>query len=86
MKKTILIALLNVALPTVDVFKDVATTSKLYSGYLSHEDCDEKRELEPFGFHGSKNVYYWAEAKDKCMINRGSTSLLIRYGGGHHNF
>ena len=44
-KETILITLLNTALPIVDIYTDLAETSNLYSGYLSHEDCDERREL-----------------------------------------
>ena len=90
-KETILITLLNIALPTVDVFTDLATTSKLYSGYLSHEDCDEKNELEPFGLFPWSNSEQWAEAKDKCINNssaegiyytahpRWATSLLIPF-------
>ena len=89
-KETILITLLNIALPTVDVFTDLATTSKLYSGYLSHEDCDEKNELKPFGL-SQNNVYSWAEPKDKCINNssaegiyytahpRWATSLLVPF-------
>ena len=91
-KETILISLLNIALPTVDIFTDLAATSKLYSGYLSHEDCDERNELEPFGsYQRSNSVYTWAEAKDKCINNssaegiyytahpRWATSLLVPF-------
>ena len=75
-KETILITLLNIALPTVDIFTDLAATSKLYSGYLSHEDCDERNELEPFGsYQRSNSVYTWAEAKDKCINNSSAEGI-----------
>ena len=76
-KETILIAILNIALPTVDIFTDLATTYKLYSGYLSHEDCDERRELEPFGFlQGfNNNVHTWPIAKAKCISNSSSEGI-----------
>ena len=68
-KETILITLLNIALPIVDIYTDLAETSNLYSGYLSHEDCDERKELEPFGFlQGfNNNVHTWPIAKAKCI-------------------
>ena len=71
-KETILITLLNIALPIVDIYTDLAETSNLYSGYLSHEDCDERRELEPFGFQG---FYTWPVAKAKCISNSSAEGI-----------
>ena len=93
-KETILISLLNIALPTVDIFTDLATTSKLYSGYLSHEDCDDRSELESFRgtlLLSSHDPHGWAEVKAKCISNssaegiyytahpRWATSLLVPF-------
>ena len=77
-KETILITLLNIALPTVDIFTDLATTSKLYSGYLSHEDCDDRSELEPF--RGTlllrwNDPFGWAEVKAKCISNSSAEGI-----------
>ena len=77
-KETILITILNIALPTVDVFTDLATTSKFYSGFLSHEDCDERSELEPFGNNlllGWTNTSAWGEVKAKCIGNSSAEGI-----------
>ena len=74
-KETILITLLNIALPIVDIYTDLAETSNLYSGYLSHEDCDERRELEPFGLiPGLDSTGF------NTVPQRGSTTPLIQDG------
>ena len=56
-KETVLLTILNVSLPTVDIFTDLISIIKFYIGTLTHTDCDEKSELEPFGLPNYPNYY-----------------------------
>ena len=71
-KETLVLTILNVALPTVDIFTDLISITKFYIGSLTHIDCDEKSELEPFGL--GSNAYNthdanWSDAKSNCIAN-----------------
>ena len=71
-KETVLLTIINVALPTVDIFTDLISIIKFYIGTLTHTDCDEKSELEPFGLqsHNYNNHHAnWSDAKSKCIEN-----------------
>ena len=69
-KETLLLTFLNVLLPTVDIFTDQISITKLYIGTLAHVDCDEWSELEPTATYAE-----WSDAKSKC-IARSSTEGL----------
>ena len=73
-KETLLLTFLNVLLPTVDIFTDQISITKLYIGTLAHVDCDEKRELEPFGLRGYA-IDSWGDAKSKCIANSSTEGL-----------
>ena len=47
-KETVLLTILNVALPTVDIVTDLINITKLYIGTPTHTHCDEESELWPF--------------------------------------
>ena len=47
-KETIFVSILNVLLPSVDIFTDLGSVIKLYIGSKIHPDCDKKSELEPY--------------------------------------
>ena len=69
-KETLLLTFLNVLLPTVDIFTDQISITKLYIGTLTHIDCDEENELRPFGLGFTSNsIIYasWRNAKNKCI-------------------
>ena len=71
-KETVVLTILNVALPTVDIFTDLISITKLYIGSLTHSDCDEKSELEPFGLGSNAiNTHFesWIDAKHSCIEN-----------------
>ena len=73
-KETLLLTIFNIALPTVDIFTDLISIIKFYIGTLAHADCDEKSELEPFGF-GFWDYANWTDAKSKCIENSSSEGL-----------
>ena len=73
-KETLLLTFLNVLLPTVDIFTDQISITKLYIGTLAHVDCDEKRELEPFRLRGYA-IDSWGDAKSKCIANSSTEGL-----------
>ena len=47
-KESLLVTILNVALPTADILTDLMSITKFYIGTETHTDCDEKSELIPF--------------------------------------
>ena len=47
-KETVLLTILNVALPTADIVTDLINITKLYIGTPTHTHCDEESELWPF--------------------------------------
>ena len=71
-KETVLITILNVALPTADIFTDLMSITQFYIGTETHADCDEESELIPFvenynrsdPVEGSK---LWTEVRRKCI-------------------
>ena len=81
-KETVLLAILNVALPTVDIFTDLISITQLYIGTLTHTDCDEKSELEQFGFpssHFNNEYALWSDARSKCIENSSAEGLVNRH-------
>ena len=68
-KETVLLTFLNVLLPTVDIFTDQISITKLYIGTLTHIDCDEENELRPFGFGFTSKDASWRNATNKCIAN-----------------
>ena len=77
-KETLVLTFLNVALPTVDIFTDQISITKLFIGTLTHSDCDEGRELVPFGLPGPDyNTFYaqWYDAKSICIANSSAEGL-----------
>ena len=70
-KETLVLTFLNVLLPTVDIFTDQISITKLFIGTLTHADCDERSELFPFGLQRSYSYTYaeWSNAKSKCIAN-----------------
>ena len=70
-KESVLISLLNVALPTVDILTDLISITKLYIGTETHVDCDEASELVNYSSDNSYNyelsVELWYEARRKCI-------------------
>lgn len=74
-KETVLIFLLNVALPTVDISTDLISIAKLYIGTETHTDCDEERELVAFANNSNTIVptfILWTDGKRKCIENSSS--------------
>ena len=71
-KESVLLTILNVILPTVDIFTDLITTSKLFEGTESHDNCDQKSELAPFA---TNNTYLWVDAKRMCIENSPAEGL-----------
>ena len=60
-KETVLLTILNVALPTVDIVTDLINITKLYIGTPTHTHCDEESEL-------------WLFAKEReCSLNPNNT-------------
>ena len=79
-KETVLVTILNVMLPSVDIFTDLGSVIKLYMGIRTHSDCDESSELGPFGYDPwsqQTNFTNWTIAKEKCIAN--STAEGIYY-------
>ena len=72
-KETLLLTIINVALPTVDIFTDLISITKLYIGTLTHTDCDEKSELKKFGL--PIDYALWSDAKSNCIENSSSDGL-----------
>ena len=68
-KETLLLTILNVALPTVDIFTDLISTTKFYIGILSHTDCDEGRELWPYVDQQASVHELWTDVKMRCIAN-----------------
>ena len=71
-KDTVVLTILNVALPTVDIFTDLISITKLYIGSLTHSDCDEKSELKHFGLGSNAiNTHFesWINARNSCIEN-----------------
>ena len=75
-KETLLLTILNVVLPTVDIFTDLISITKLYIGSLTHTDCDEKSELASFGLltHNFTSAT-WSDAKSRCIENSSAEGL-----------
>ena len=71
-KESVLLTILNVLLPTLDIFTDLITTTKLYEGTATHDNCDQKSELEPFA---TNNTNLWVYAKRKCIENSPAEGL-----------
>ena len=71
-KESVLVAILNVILPTVDIFTDLITTTMLFGGTETHDNCDQKSELEPFA---TNNTYLWVDAKRRCIENSPAEGL-----------
>ena len=84
-KETVLVTILNVMLPSVDIFTDLGSAIKLYMGIRTHSDCDESSELGPYGYDPWRlgpwpqptNYTWWAIVKEKCIAN--STAEGIYY-------
>ena len=77
-KETLVLTFLNVLLPTVDIFTDQMSITKLYIGTLTHVDCDERSELRPFGFRSSGFGFAsWGDAKSKCIANSSTEGLYL---------
>ena len=77
-KETLLLTFLNVLLPTVDIFTDQISITKLFIGTLTHIDCDEVSELLPFGLtlsHDNGAFDHWNNAKNKCIENSSAEGL-----------
>ena len=77
-KETLLLTIINVVLPTVDIFTDLISITKLYIGSLTYTDCDEKNELEQFGFPSflsSRELDFWSDARSKCIENSSAEGL-----------
>ena len=74
-KETLLLTFLNVLLPTVDIFTDQISITKLYIGTLTHANCDEMSELEPFGLQNSSRITSWSYVKSKCIANSSTEGL-----------
>ena len=68
-KETLLLTLLNVVLPTVDMSTDMGTIIKLFIGSLSHVECDETSELEPYASSLPLTVFTWNNAQMDCVAN-----------------
>ena len=91
-KETVLIFLLNIALPTVDISTDLISIAKLYIGTETHTDCDEERELVGFVNNSNRTVptfTLWTDGKRKCIGNSPAeglfyTSSMISRGKSHH--
>ena len=64
-KETILITILNVLLPSVDIFTDLGSVIKLYIGTKIHPDCDKRSELEPYTSEEDGLI----AAIEKCAAN-----------------
>ena len=69
-KETLLISLLNVALPTADMLTDLISITKLYIGTETHTRCDEWDEVEPFVDNSTTPVdpyTVWTGGKRMCI-------------------
>ena len=79
-KETILITILNVLLPSVDIFTDLGSVIKLYMGTKTHPDCDERSELQPYSDDPSlettpADFANWIIAKEKCIANSSAEGI-----------
>ena len=77
-KETLVLTFLNVVLPTVDIFTDQISITKLFIGTLTHSACDERRELVPFGLPSnahSGSLDLWYDAKSICIANSSAEGL-----------
>ena len=77
-KETILITILNVLLPSVDIFTDLGSVIKLYIGTRTHLDCDELSELEPYSddpWLSRRDFANWTIAKEKCIANSSAEGI-----------
>ena len=77
LKESLLLTILNVLLPTVDIFTDLITVEKFYESTQTHENCYEKSYLETFGFV-TNNTESWIDAKNKCIENNLAKGLGYR--------
>ena len=71
-KETIFVAILNVLLPSVDIFTDLGSVIKLYIGTRNHPDCDELSELRAYSDNpwlSRWDFANWTIAKEKCIAN-----------------
>ena len=71
-KETVLLTILNVALPTVDIFTDLNSISKLYIGTLTHPHCDDYNELWPF----AKERVCSQNPDNTCCTTDGTSNTL----------
>ena len=81
-KETILITILNVLLPSVDIFTDLGSVIKLYIGTRIHPDCDKRSELEPYTSEEDGLI----AAIEKCVANSSAdriTYVHLSTGLGH---
>ena len=75
-KETILITILNVLLPSVDIFTDLGSVIKLYIGIRTHPDCDEwSNELSAYGD-------IWTVAKENCIENSSAEGIIYTSQAG----
>ena len=84
-KESLLLTILNVALPTLDIFTDLISVTKFYIPTLSHNDCDNEPELTPYLQDGREiwqvsNSEIWIDAKMRCI---GNSSAEGRYYNNH---
>ena len=77
MKETLLLTILNVLLPTVDIFTDLITIEKFYESTQTHENCYKTSELKTFGF-AANSTDSWIDAKNKCVENNLAKGLGYR--------
>ena len=63
-KETILITILNVLLPSVDIFTDLGSVIKLYIGIRTHPDC-----VSTYGDS-------WTVAKENCIENNSIEGII----------
>ena len=70
-KETILITILNVLLPSVDIFTDLGSVIKLYIGSKIHPDSDKRSELEPYTSEEDGLI----AAIEKCVANSSADGI-----------
>ena len=57
-KETIILSVLNVALPSVDVYSDIALVVNFLVGSRRNPYCDKLHRREHFGYRDNMNCYY----------------------------
>ena len=77
-KETILITILNVLLPSVDIFTDLGSVIKLNIGFRAHSDCDQSSELTPYfneTYLDLRDFTNWNISKEKCIANSSAEGI-----------